>query len=104
SAYGLYGYDDSYVKSVQRAHPGRFGIVQPMDPHDPAAEEIIAEWKKTPGAVAVRVMISDSSGNDPKAPGIPRILKAAARHSMPVNLQCGGKSDGGGALIHAHST
>ena len=55
-----------------------------------------------PGAVAVRVMISDSSGNDPNSPGIPRILKAAARHGMPVNLQCGGKYDTGMALIDAH--
>lgn len=102
SAYGLYGYDDSYVKAVQRAHPGRFAIVKPMNPDDPASDEIIAEWKKTPGAVAVRVMISDSSGNDPKHPGIPRILSAAARHGMPVNLQCGGKYDIGAALIDAH--
>ena len=102
SAYGLYGYDDSYVKSVQRAHPGRFGIVKPMDPNDPATDDVIAEWKKTPGAVAVRVMISDSSGNDPKAPGIPRILRAAARHGLPVNLQCGGKFDVGMPLVDAH--
>ena len=26
SAYGLYGYDDSYVKMVLRYHPGRFGM------------------------------------------------------------------------------
>jgi L-fuconolactonase len=102
SAYGLYGYDDSYVKAVQRAHPGRFAIVKPMDPNDPATDDVIAEWKKTPGAVAVRVMISDSSGNDPKAPGIPRILRAAARHGLPVNLQCGGKFDVGIPIIDAH--
>jgi len=102
SPFGLYGFDDSYAREVQRAHPGRMAIVKPMDPNDPASDEIIAEWKKVPGAVAVRVMISDSSGNDPNAPGIPRILKAAARHGMPVNLQCGGKYDVGAALIDAH--
>ena len=102
SAYGLYGYDDSYVKMVQRNHPGRFGIVKPMDPNNPAADEIIAEWKKVPGAVGVRVMISDSSGNDPNHPGIPNILRAAARHGLPVNLQCGGKYDIGAKFIDAH--
>ena len=102
AAYALYGYDDSHVKSVQRAHPGRFGIVKPMDLNDPASDEIIAEWKKVPGAVGVRVMISDASGNDPNSPGIPRILRAAAKHGMPVNLQCGGKYDAVMALIDAH--
>src|SRR5690606_27703924 len=32
----------------------------------------------------------------------PRILKAAARHGLPVNLQCGSKYDEGAALIDAH--
>jgi predicted TIM-barrel fold metal-dependent hydrolase len=102
SPYGAYGYDASYAVSVQRAHPGRFAIVSPMDPDDPAVEEKVAEWKKQPGAVAVRVLISPSSGNAPDAPGIPRILRAAARHGLVVNLQCGGNLDVGTALIDAH--
>ncbi len=101
-AYSLYGYDDTYVKEVQRAHPGRFAIVKPMDSTNPASEEIIAEWKKVPGAVAVRVMISPQTGTDPNSDGIPRILRAAAKHGMPVNLQTGGNIDIGTGLIDRH--
>ena len=36
SAFSLYQYDASYAVEVQRAHPGSFGIVKPVDPDDPA--------------------------------------------------------------------
>ena len=32
SAFSLYGYDASYAVEVQRAHPGKFGLVKPVDP------------------------------------------------------------------------
>jgi L-fuconolactonase len=32
SAFSLYRYDTSYAVEVQRAHPGRFAIVKPVDP------------------------------------------------------------------------
>jgi L-fuconolactonase len=32
SAFSLYRYDTSYAVEVQRAHPGRFAIVEPVDP------------------------------------------------------------------------
>ena len=102
STYGAYGYDASYVAEVRRAHPDRFAIVSPADPDDPAVDDVIAEWKNTPGAVGIRVLISDSSGLDPNAPGIPRVLRAAARHDLRVNLQLGGKFEVGMALIDAH--
>ena len=98
----LYAYDDSYAKEVQRVHPGRFAIVKPMDPNDPAADEIIAEWKKVSGAVAVRVMFALQSAADLNTAGIDRILRAAARHDLPVNLQCGNNLDMGTKLIDAH--
>src|SRR5215510_576479 len=54
SAFSMYRYDNSYAKEVQRAHPGRFGIVTPVDPDNPAVADVIADWKKTPGAVGIR--------------------------------------------------
>ena len=36
SAFSMYRYDASYAVEVQRAHPGRFAIVKPVDPDDPA--------------------------------------------------------------------
>ena len=32
SAFSMYRYDASYAVEVQRAHPGRFAIVKPVDP------------------------------------------------------------------------
>ena len=57
SAFSLYQYDASYAVEVQRKHPGRFAIIKPVNPADPAVGEVIAEWKKQPGAVAVRVLM-----------------------------------------------
>ena len=36
SAFSLYRYDASYALEVQRAHPGRFPLVKPVDPAAPA--------------------------------------------------------------------
>ena len=98
----LYGYDASYSVDMQRAYPGRFAIVKPVNPNDPAVDEIISEWKKTPGAVAVRVMFALQRAEDLNSAGIDRILRAAARHDLKVNLQCGNNLDTGTALIDKH--
>ena len=49
SAFSMYRYDASYAVEVQRAHPGRFALVKPVDPDNPAVADVIADWKKTPG-------------------------------------------------------
>src|SRR3954463_16099250 len=58
SAFSLYQYDASYAVQVQRQPPGRFAIIKPVNPADPAVGEVIAEWKNQPGAVAVRIMLT----------------------------------------------
>jgi len=102
SAHSLYGYDSSYAVEVQRAHPGRFAIVKPVDPEDPAVADVIADWKKTPGTVGIRIMMRKDVGRDLSHPGIDRILRAAVRHDFPVNLSCAGNLDGATALIDRH--
>src|SRR4029450_9106350 len=54
SAFTMDGYDASYAVEVQRAHPGRFALVKPVDPDAPAVADVIADWKKTPGPVGLR--------------------------------------------------
>ena len=49
SAFSLYRYDASYAVEVQRAHPGRFAIVKPVDPDDPAVADVVADWKNNAG-------------------------------------------------------
>ena len=82
SAFSMYRYDASYAVEVQRAHPGRLAIVKPVDPDDPAVADVIAEWKKTPGTVGIRIMLTKEAKRDPNDPGIDRILRAAVRHDF----------------------
>ena len=102
SAFSMYRYDASYAVEVQRAHPGRFGIVKPVDPDDAAVADVIAEWKKTPGTVGIRIMLTKEANREPGDPGLDRILKAAARYDFPVNILFWGNLDAGAALIDRH--
>ena len=99
SPYSLYRFDASYALEVGAAHPGRFGLIKPVDPYDPVVEEIIADWAKTQGAVAIRLLLSFETSKDPADPGMNRVLAAAARHSLPVNLLCWGRLDQAEGLI-----
>jgi L-fuconolactonase len=102
SAFSMYQYDASYAVEVQRAHPGRFGLVKPVDPENPAVAEVIAEWKKTPGAVGIRIMMTKERKNDPNHPGIDRIAREAVRHDLPVNMLFWGNLEAGTAIIDRH--
>src|ERR1700721_1949783 len=46
SPFSMYQYDASYAVSVQKAHPDKFALVNPIDPEDPAAADVLAEGKK----------------------------------------------------------
>jgi L-fuconolactonase len=91
SPFTMYRYDASYALDVHAAHPGRFGLVKPVDPADPAVADTIADWAKTKGAVAIRIMMTRGVSEDAADPGINRVLAAAAKHSLPVNLLCWGR-------------
>ncbi len=99
SPYSLYGYDASYAMEVGASHPGRFGLIKPVDPKHPAVVEIIADWAKTQGTVAIRLLLSFETSEDPADTGMNRVLAAAARYSLPVNLLCWGRLDQAKGLI-----
>ena len=61
SPFTMYRYDVSYAIEVHARHPGRFGLIKPVDPDGPAD------------------------------PGINRVLAAGARHGLPVNILCWGR-------------
>ena len=106
SAFSMYRYDASYAVEVQKAHPGRFGIVKPVNPDDPKVVDVIADWKKTPGTVGIRIMIpkepNRDARRDPADPGLDRILRAAVRYDFPVNILAWGNLDAGMTLIDRH--
>jgi len=102
SAFSLYGYDASYAVEVQRKHPGRIAIIKMVNADDPAVGETIAEWKKQPGAVAIRVMVLEEPGRNPSDKGLDRVMREALRHDLPVNVLCWGNLERGTALIDRH--
>jgi predicted TIM-barrel fold metal-dependent hydrolase len=65
SPFTMYRYDASYAIEVYAAHPGRFALIKPVDPADPAAADRIAAWAATDGAVAVRIMMTHGVSSDP---------------------------------------
>jgi predicted TIM-barrel fold metal-dependent hydrolase len=91
SPFSLYRYDASYALEVRARHPGRFALVKPVDPADPAVAETVAAWAATPGAAGVRLMLNRVVSSDPADPGINRVLAAAARQDLPVNVLASGR-------------
>jgi predicted TIM-barrel fold metal-dependent hydrolase len=102
SSFSMYQYDSSYAIEVQQAHPSRFGLVKPVNPGDPAVADVIAEWKKTPGTVGIRIMMTPEAERDPTDPGLDVILREAVRHDFPVNMLSWGNIDAGIAVVDRH--
>lgn len=102
SPFTMYRYDPSYAIEVYKAYPGRFALIKPVDPTDPGVAETIADWKKTEGAIAIRLMMTHGITADPADPGVNRVLAEAARHGLPVNLLCWGRTDQAKILARNH--
>src|ERR1700741_173890 len=58
----------SYALEVHAAHPGRFGVIKPVDPTDPAVANTIAYWAATNGTVGIRLMLNRGVPTDPRDP------------------------------------
>ena len=102
SVWTMYRWDASYALAVRKAHPGRFAVIKPVDPNDSKVADTIADWAKTDGAVAVRIMMTRGVSTDPADTGIARVLAAAARHGLPVNLLCWGRLEQVDAMAARH--
>jgi L-fuconolactonase len=98
SPFSMYGYDASYALETYAKHPGKFGLVKPVDPNDAAVGETIAAWAATEGTIGIRIMMRDNVSTDPADSGINRVLAAAARHALAVNLLCWGRLEQAGQL------
>src|SRR5215467_2129902 len=104
SPFSMYRYDGSYALEVGTKHPNRFCLVKPVDPNDPAVADVVADWKAKKGTVGVRIIMPDagplggSVSRDPADPAINRVLAAAAKHSLAVNLLCAGRLEQVGQL------
>ena len=65
----------------------------------PDVADVVAEWKKTPGAVGIRIMLTKEWGRPPEDEGLGRIARAAVRYDFPVNLHCWDNLEAGATLI-----
>lgn len=99
SSFNAYRFDPSYALEVYNAYPDRFRVVTPVDPTDPAIDDVIARWAATPGARGIRILLRDGMPTDPDHPGLVRAFTAAARHGLPVNLLCWGILEKGAAVV-----
>ena len=91
SVFTMYQFDPSYALEVFSKYPTRFRVIKPVDPSDPAVVDTIDAWAATKGTVAIRIMLNRGVSEDAADPGINRVLSAAARHALPVNLLCWGR-------------
>ena len=94
NSFSMYRYDSSYALEVHKAHPGKFGLVKPVDPDDPAVADVIADWKATPGTVGLRIMLSHAPERPIDDPGYDLILREAARHDFRSIFSVGAISTG----------
>ncbi len=102
SVFTMYRYDASYAIAVRNAYPERFALIKPVDPTDPAVAETIADWAKTDGAIAVRIMLNRGVSTDPGDAGLNRVMTAASRQGLPVNLLCWGRLEQAAQMAAAH--
>ena len=102
SSFSMYRYDASYAEEVARAHPGRMAIVKPVDPDDKNVGDVVASWKKTPGAVGIRIFLREEEKRAADDPGFDRICKAAIQYDLPVNFLFWGRLDEGIRIIDRH--
>jgi len=98
SVFTMYQFDPSYALEVYAKYPNRFRVIKPVDPSDPAVVDTIDAWAATKGTVAIRIMLNRGVSEDAADPGINRVLAAAARHALPVNLLCWGRLEQAKAL------
>ena len=98
SPFAMYRFDASYAVEVNKAHPGRFGLIKPVDTSNPAVADVIADWAATDGAVGVRIMMNNTVSTDPADPGINRVMAGGAKHGLPVNILAWGRLEQAGQL------
>ena len=98
SPWSMYRYDASYAVDVFEKFPNKFRLVKPVDPSDLEVGEIIQEWAKVKGAVAVRLMMAYADSGNANNCGLDIVMKTASRCNFPVNLLCWGNLNEVGRL------
>ena len=88
SPWSMYRYDASYALEVYARHPGRFGLIKPIDPRADDISEQISQWATTPGAVGARIVLLNGTQYNADDHGLNSVLVAGAIHGLPINILC----------------
>jgi L-fuconolactonase len=87
---GITRYEFPFSEEAVRRFPTRFAYVVRFDPSDPAIDDLVAQARKAPGCLCLRI----ASGLDFKVMregGHERVLAAAGKHRVPVMIYPGGE-------------
>ena len=90
SPFSLYQYDASYAQEVYAAHPGKFGLIRPINPASGAVAEDVARWAATPGVVGARIMLTAQEYESDDV-GLNEIFAAGSKAGIPINVMASGK-------------
>ncbi len=102
SPFMMYRYDPSYALEVGAVHPGRFGLVAPIDPEGEDVSAAVEEWSAQPGTVGVRYIPEDDPVGGAENPGVNELFAAAGRAGMPLNTLCWSRLGLAGELARRH--
>jgi predicted TIM-barrel fold metal-dependent hydrolase len=103
SPWTMYRFDWSYAAQVGADHPGRFGLIAPIDPRREGIEDAVAEWAAVPGAIGTRVMLwGGADAPDASHPGVNQVLAASGQRGLPVCVLGWGRLEQIDELIARH--
>jgi L-fuconolactonase len=63
STFNLYRYDPSYALEVYAKYPERFRVVKPIDPANPAVDEVARWWPRQAARLSISVSSTTSSAS-----------------------------------------
>lgn len=95
SPWSIYRFDPSYSVRVAAAHPGRFGVVCPIDTSSVSgAEEFVRDWRDTAYAVGVRMMLIDDAIRSAVFAGaLDGVFREIADAGLALCVACPGELD-----------
>ncbi|MGN6428034.1 MAG: amidohydrolase family protein [Leifsonia sp.] len=93
SPWSIYRFDPAYSLRVAAAHPGRFGVVCPIDTGSPSdARAFVRAWAGTAYAVGVRMMLIDDAIREAVRDGsLDSVFAEIAGTGLPLCVACPGE-------------
>jgi L-fuconolactonase len=98
---GVMRFEYAFAEEAVSRYPARFAYIARFDPTDPEIDDLMAQVRKAPGRLCIRI----GSGFDLKAMregAHDRMLRAAAKHDVPVMVYAGDEHAALTAYVRKH--